>query len=226
MAKSQRSENWARESAPTRREFKKMLDGIEQDMTGEIAIQCKFILYSIGELGLRAAEVVHMKKDWVDLHKNLIDIPEWEYCECGYCKQQAEQAANKNTDVTYEEAIRDRWKPEQPSAIREVPFGYNQDIVELYKLFFDFYEEYPRSRSSINRRVDRIVEASGIGRDKSSINPQTLRSAAATYHADNGMHPESLADFMGWASAETALKHMRRSSNGLQNELNRIHNGD
>lgn len=224
-----RSEDWARENAPTRHEYEKMWDGIEANLEGEMELHCKFILASIGELGLRAGEVTHITRvgenDWVDLSSHEITIPEWEPCECGYCVSQSEQAENK-TGISFEDALEERWKPHSEAAVRTVPFHYNQDIIDLYRRFFDKYDEWPRSRSAVNRRIDRIVENSDIARDPSTINPQSLRAGAAKFHAKKGMNPISLADLMGWANEITAIKYARPYTNDVRTEFDRIYKND
>jgi integrase len=205
-----------------------MMDGIENNMTGEMGLQCKFVLVSIGELGLRAGEVAHMTRDddnhnWVDLANCRITIPEWSPCNCGDCRSGARQEANQKENVSFEESMAERWKPVSESAQRTVHFHYNTDIVELYKRFFELYDEWPVSRTTINRRVKRIVRNSKLNRAPNSINPQTLRACAAYYQADQGMNASALADMMGWKQDETSLKFIKSADDGVRSELSRIH---
>jgi integrase len=219
----QRSENLARERAPTRGEFETMLRGIEENVDPEYKMECKFILYSIGELGLRAGEVAHMKRDrWVKLDKRYVQVPDHQWCDCGYCQDQARQAVQQR-GIDFNEAMKDRWKPVNDAGVRKVYFHYNKDILRLYKRFWDYHDEFPVSRVTVNRRVDRIVENSDIDRDPNSINPQSLRASAAYYHAEKGIGPRALAQMMGWANEETALKYIRATGDGLRSELSRIH---
>lgn len=219
----QKSEDLARERAPTRNEFHRMLRGVEENLSGEMRLQCKFALYTMGELGLRAGELTHMKKDWVNLHEHKIEIPEWSRCNCSYCRKRAKSEAKRNDDLSLDEAMRKRWKPKNPASQRTVYFHYNTEIVELCKKFFNLYEEWPTSRATVNRRVDRIVENSAIDREISSINPESLRAAAATYHANLGINPKVLTEMMGWQKEETALKFLRSTSDGQKSELSEIH---
>ena len=47
-------------------------------------------LIAAGRLGLRGGELAHFRKDWVDFEKQVINIPAYQDCNCGYCRQQAE----------------------------------------------------------------------------------------------------------------------------------------
>lgn len=218
----EKSEDLARERAPTESEFEIMLKGIEENLDGEMRLQCKFLLYTIGRLGLRAGELTHMDREWVKLHQQKIDI-QWNRCNCSYCKKRARSKA-KHNDVSFDEAMSNMWDPKSSASERTVYFNFSQVIEDLYKQFFGIYDEWPTSRATVNRRVDRIVENSDVQRDPSEINPESLRAAAATYHADKRMNPKLLTKMMGWEKEETALKFMRNDERGLKSELDRIHN--
>lgn len=204
-----------------------MMRGIEENLSGEMKLQCKFALITMGELGLRAGELTHITRegphDWIDLVNYRIDIPPWSPCRCGYCKHQAKQEVEKNENITFEESMKDRWKPQVRAASRSIPFDYKDDVRELFKQFFEIYDEWPLSRSTVNRRVDRIVENSEIERPTNSINPGALRAGAAKYYAKNGMNPRVLTKLMGWESESTALNFYPSADTGIEDELIKIH---
>ena len=64
-----------------------------------------------GRLGLRAGEITHLRADWVNWDRKLIEFPKHEPCECGTCRRQAKQDADHNNDLTKEAAMNDRWHP-------------------------------------------------------------------------------------------------------------------
>lgn len=228
MAATEKRDDWAIEKAPTRRQYKKMLSGVRENLDGEMQRQCEFLLVTIGELGLRGGELAHISRDpeyhdWIDFESGHIDIPEYTPCDCGYCRSQAEQAVEQR-GIPLKEAQRERWKPKSPAAARRVPFNHKSEILEVFKRFFDLYEDgWPRSRITVNRRVKRIVANSDVDIDPKSVTPQTLRITAAKYHANNGMNPYSLTELMGWSSEETALRFYKANSNGIHAEMNRLY---
>jgi integrase len=72
-------------------------------------LQCRFILFLSGRLGLRAGEIAHMKEDWIDWRRSMIEIPLHQTCEkgkdggiCGMCKQNARQKSDGRTEKRYE----------------------------------------------------------------------------------------------------------------------------
>lgn len=226
MATTEKSEDWAINRAPTRGEYEQILADVDERLSGPNRLETKFLLVTMGELGLRSGEVVHLTRtgthDWVDFENGEIIVPGWSPCTCGYCKQQAEQQADI-TDIDFDVALKERWRPSDEYAERRVPFDYKEEIEALYKRFFELYDEYPHSRVTVNRRIKKAAEISDVERSPKSITPQTLRVTAAKYHASNGMSPSSLADLMGWASGETALRYYGSQSNGLHGEMKRIY---
>jgi len=227
MSSSKKSEDWALEQAPSRYEYNRMMEGIEENIDGEMGLQCKFVLVTLGELGLRAGELAHISQkgsiEWINFRRKEIKIPKHSPCECGYCEKQAQQKAGRTDGVTFQAELKERWKPKTEAAIRTVPFHYSDEIQMIYREFFNKYDEWPRSRVSVNRRVDRIIENSDLNRNSDTVNPQTLRACAANYHAKCGMNPEALADLMGWSNKRTALKFYQQYNDGVRSELSRCH---
>ena len=183
----------------------------------------------MGELGLRAGEVVHLKENWIDWVQNEIHIPEFDRCDfgedggpCGYCKKQARQRAKKNDEISYEVALRDRWSPKGEFASREIWFGWDPSMVDLIDEYLLKYGHYPHSRASINRRVNKIAECCELV-DKEEIYPHALRGHAAKYHAGKGMRAFQLKEFMGWSDVGGAMDYIKMASNDVKSELKRVH---
>lgn len=188
-----------------------------------------FILLIGGRLGMRAGEISHMKESWIDWDRKQIRIPQYEPCDkgqdggiCGYCREQARQAIEYNPDIALDDELNQRWKPKTSNSARAIPFDFSDRIEACLEAFFDIYDEYPHSRTSINRRMDAVAEAAGI--DKDSIYPHCLRATAATWHAYRGLPTTPLQSLFGWNQISTASKYIRLSGGATQKALKDVHN--
>lgn len=182
--------------------------------------EARFILAAAGRLGLRAAEISHLREDWIDWDREMIEIPSFQDCACGYCKSQSRQSVQK-TGVDYEVALGRMWSPKTDNSARAVPFGFNARVRETIEAFFFGRREYPKSRSSINRRVDRVAEAAGW--DSSRVYPHSLRATACTWQAYQGLPAPALQSLMGWSKLSVAQKYLRLSGSATAQALSDVH---
>lgn len=203
------------QDALTEAEFEHLLEAAK-DLKGPYDLECRLILFLGGRLGLRAGEITHLREDWIRWRDRFIEIPAFDACDlgqndepCGYCKKSARQAATKDDDVTYEEALAGRWTPKTQASIRTVPFGFDERVAETIEAFFFHHEHYPGSRCSVNRRVDRLAEAAGMATDR--LYPHALRATAATHHAFQGVPIAALQALFGWSDLATPKKYIRLS---------------
>lgn len=180
-----------------------------------------FILICGGRLGMRAGEIAHVKEHWIDWDKNLLEIPRHEPCDCGYCRKQAVQATEHNPELCIDIAMHERWNPKTPTSARAIPFDFNARVHSVVKCFFDEFDEYPHSRVSINRRVNRVAENAGVPKD--AIYPHALRATAATWHAYKGLTAVPLQSMMGWRQISTAQKYIRLSGGATADALRDVH---
>lgn len=134
--------------------------------------QTLYVLFVAGRLGLRGGELCHSRETWIDWDRQLINIPRHDRCDfgkhggfCGYCEQQAALAARLNDDLSYEEALEDRWQPKTTTGARAVPFGWSDEIISVLEAFFERYDKWPRSRATVNRRVTRVAKKAGLNPD-------------------------------------------------------------
>lgn len=190
--------------------------------------ECRLILLLGGRLGMRAGEITHLRDDWIDWERELIRIPAWDPCDhgkddgiCGYCKKAARQRVRKNTDVKLDAALEERWNPKTRHSVRTIPFGFDERIADVLVEFFFHRDNYPRSRCSINRRVNRVCEEAGY--DPDSLYPHALRASAATYHAYQGLPVAALQSMFGWADLATAQKYVRLSGGATQQALESVY---
>lgn len=190
--------------------------------------ESRLILLLGGRLGLRAGEITHLRSDWIDWDRELIRIPAYDPCDhgknggvCGYCRKAAKQRVRKNEDVELDVALQERWSPKTRHSVRTIPFGFDDRIVGVLEEFFFHREDYPRSRCSINRRVNRVCEAADY--DPDSLYPHALRATAATYHAYKGLPVAALQSLFGWSDLATAQKYVRLSGGATQQALESVY---
>jgi integrase len=172
-----------------------------------------------GRLGLRAGEIAHFDVGWLDEDRCLIHIPQHSPCRCGYCRRQAAQQAERQ-DCTTEESLARRWRPKTPTSARAIPFDLSLRLELCVDRFTTRFEEFPRSRSTINRRVTAAARAADL---EGHIYPHGLRATAASYHAYHGVAPVPLQAMMGWRDLTTAQKYIRISGTATANALRDVH---
>lgn len=99
-------------------------------------------------------------------------------------------------------------------------FNLSLRIELCIERFADRYAAFPRSRSTVNRRVQEAAKQAGLtGR----ISPHCLRATAASHHAYKGVAPVPLQALMGWSDLATAQKHIRISGTATADALRRLH---
>jgi len=204
--------------APSFREFRAMYEAAENSVDEKYRSECKFLLTIMGKLGLRPGEACHISEDWVDFDEKIIEIPEFDKCTygkdggvCGYCKDRAESHANHNDEITYEEAEELWWQPANEQAQRQVRYDWLDDGGEVIEEFFEENEEYTPSRSSINRRVDRIAESTPII-DKDDVNPKALRGHAAIKLANDGLSVIKIREILGYEGYKIPIRILEQVS--------------
>lgn len=204
--------------APSFREFRAMHDAAENSVDEKYRLECRFLLTIMGKLGLRPGEASHISKEWSDLDEKVIEIPGFDKCTkgkdggvCGYCRDRAQSAANHNDDLTFEEAKEQRWQPANEQAQREVPYDWLDDGGQVIEEFFSENEEYTPSRSSINRRVDRVAEAAPMI-EVTEVNPKALRGHAAIKLANEGLSVIKLRDLLGYDGYKIPIKILEQVS--------------
>jgi integrase len=207
------------EDVLTDREFERLLEACAA-LPAPQDFQARFICLLAGRLGLRAGELAHLQTSWLDWDRHLLRIPQHEPCECGYCRRQAAQEVTHHDSLTVEQARQDRWHPKTASSARAIPFDLSLRVQLCIERFADRYTEFPRGRSTVNRRVDAAAEQADIA---GRVYPHCLRATAASYHAYQGVAPVPLQALMGWSDLATAQKYIRISGTATANALRQAH---
>jgi len=190
--------------------------------------EATLILVLGGELGMRAGEICHIREDWINWKRGLIEIPQHDPCTfgkdggiCGYCHGQAELAVDCNDDLSLEDALEERWNPKTSTSARSIPFDHSDRAEDVLIAFFSEFDAYPHSRISVNRRVNTVAEAAGFDRDR--VYPHALRATAASTLAYAGLPPVALQGLFGWAQIETANKYIRTSGGATKSALHDLY---
>lgn len=202
-------------------------EGLEEPFYSE----CRFVLFAAGRLGMRAGEICHVRAGWIDWERSLLKIPLWDPCDhgenggiCGYCQDRARSAVEHDDELDMAAALEQRWEPKTSTSARTVPFDFSDRVRSEVQAFFFGRTEYPHSRASINRRVNRVLEAAGLPRE--TAYPHSLRATAATFHAYRGLSAAALQALMGWSKLSTANKYVRISGGATQAALRDVHGDD
>ncbi len=149
------------EDALTDREFELLLEACNS-LSEPRDLQARFVCLAAGRLGLRAGEIAHFQAEWLDWDRMLLRIPQHEPCECGYCRRQASQETTHNEQLTHEEAMEARWHPKTVASARSIPVDLSLRLELCLERFTDQYDSFPRSRTTVNRRVTAAAEAADM----------------------------------------------------------------
>ena len=82
----------AHEDALSEAEFEQLVDGAKL-LEPPLNLEALFTVFVAGRLGLRAGEIAHMTREWINYETEMIEIPRHSDCECGYCRRQARREA-------------------------------------------------------------------------------------------------------------------------------------
>jgi integrase len=94
-----------KEDALSEREFERLAKATYSLDGDYFERESRLVLFLAGRLGMRAGEIAHMKKEWVDWDNQRICIPTYQECTdgrnggiCGHCKSAAKQMATTRTE--------------------------------------------------------------------------------------------------------------------------------
>lgn len=125
-----------------------------------------------------------------------------------------------DVNITYAQAIAERWQPKTPNSVRSIPFDFDVRTQLAIEAFDERYDTFPKSRCTVNRRIDQAAEAAGLEVD---VYPHALRATAASFHASRGVSPYSLMAIMGWSDIDTARSYIQASESTAAKEIRSKH---
>lgn len=119
-------------------------------------------------------------------------------------------------NITKEEAVSKWWSPKTSQASRSIPYDFDVRLQIVIERFKDEYSIFPKSKSTINRLVNKAHEQSKI---KRRIYPHCLRATAATTMASRNISPHALMAIMGWSDLDTARTYISASEESAAKEI-------
>jgi len=122
----------------------------------------------------------------------------------------------QENSITFDEALEMRWAPKTQNSARSIPYDFDVRLQLVFEEFFDEYDMFPKSKCTINRRINTAVEKSPLETD---VYPHSLRATAAMLHASRDVSPYSLMSTMGWETLETARAYIGSSDTSAAREL-------
>lgn len=216
---------YSREDVLSEREFELLLRGARQ-LPEPYRFEALLCLYGTGALGLRAGELAHLDSSWLNWPNRMVEIPRFDGCTdgtdngvCGYCRTRAEDYQATH-DCSWDDALETRWSPKTATGERSVPFDFDVRVELCIEEFDDRFDHFPKSRTTINRRINDAIEASRLDLD---TYPHALRATAATRHASRNVSPYALMSVMGWQDMETARSYIAASDESAARELRSKH---
>lgn len=218
----------SKEDALDDREFELLLEGASR-LDPPYDLEARFVILVAGRLGMRLGEITHMREDWIDWRRRMIEIPRHqgctkgkEGCICGLCKQQAKQQAENNEDLEYDDAVDQMWRAKTSAASRAIPFDFDPRVEIAIERYFDRWDQWMYSHTAVRRRIKKATAAADELEDD-SVYPHALRASAATFHAGRGLDVLPLQAMMGWANASTAQCYVQSSPENTARALHQIH---
>lgn len=233
--RTEKSTTHSKEAALSEREFERYYRGthkIPYETDRRIHLpEVRFCILALGRLGLRAGELRHLSREWIDTSEKTITIPRQDICQngtdgeqCGTCHQAARQIADHNPEYSVQDALDYRWHPKTEAGAREIYYGFSPRIEIVVREFVGNYRSWPTSQSGITRRVERVAELSDAI-DPNEIRPHALRATAASYIAGRGMSIQGLLQMFGWSDHRVGVKYITRSARNTKRMLSQIHQG-
>jgi integrase len=251
----------SREFTLTRREFEEMVEAT-YELDSPYDLECRFVLFLAGKLGMRSAEISHIDSDWVNWQERVVEIPIHDECNkgtcegevCGSCRLMAKKKLRNNNltikeakeaityhysedklqkisksefnemvgelreevNLTYQEVISECWSPKTENSARQIPFDFDIRIQMTLESFFDKYDMWDKSKSTINRRINRLKEKADISK---RVFPHSLRATAASFHSARNISAHSLMSIMGWSDIGTARSYVNSNDEKAQKEI-------
>jgi integrase len=218
-----------REKALTEREFERLLIGAMRIEDAEKSMETRAMLLIGGRMGLRPGEVTHIDASWVNHRREMLSIPDHDPCSkgqggvpCGYCRQAAEQQADRDDDKSFESVVEEYWNPKTEAAVRDVPFGWDQRISVAIEWLIENHGGWPYSFSTLQRRLNTALElADGLDEDSTTLHG--LRATAASYHAGRGLDAGPLQSMFGWRDLSTARNYIAVDGEMTARALGEVH---
>lgn len=135
-------------------------------------------------------------------------------------KEQIVESRLEEDNEDYDNVKERWWQPKTDASVRTIPYDFNVRLQLTIERFFDQYDQFPKSKATINRRIDAAAEASEL---EKNVYPHCLRATAATTHASRDVSPYALMSVMGWRDMDTARTYVAASDESAAREIRSQH---
>ncbi|WP_226043536.1 site-specific integrase [Natrinema sp. DC36] len=126
----------------------------------------------------------------------------------------------EETNITMEEALEERWNPKTSAGSRAVPFDFDVRTQMCIEEFADQYDRFPKSRATVNRRINQAAEEAGL---EERVFPHALRATSASLLVLHGVSAHSLMAILGWEDISTARVYISSNEQSAANEVRSKH---
>lgn len=151
----------------------------------------RLIFVCAGHLGMRASEIAHMRKNWVDFQRATVNVPLGD----GEFNAKAKASA------------------------RSIPYKDLRDRVSTeLRRYFDYNNSVGVSRATVFRRVKKMAQRADL---TCRVYPHALRATCAFQLAEAGVNAQGLRQFMGWAELNTAQKYIEQAGVAAEHQIRR-----
>lgn len=161
----------------------------------------RLIVYTLANTGMRAGELAHMERSWVNFQDSRIEIPEDQPCECGECKRERDGT----------------WQPKTDNGARKIPL-LDRDTQGILRAWFELRDEVGMSRKTIWDRVKDIAKETTLTK---KVTPHVLRHTYGTILAEQDFTAAEIKAAMGHESLETSERYIQYSGRRLQDAFER-----
>jgi len=138
---------------------------------------------------------------------------------------EAAQKHQSRNSIDMEDGRDLMWRAKTENAARKVPFDCYPRTEFTIERFFDRFDAWPESFTTIARRVDEVLQEADEP-DQSSTTPHGLQATAALRSAASGMTPLAMRSMFGWSSISTARAYVSDSPANTQRQLHQRTHGN
>ena len=212
-----------------------------------------FIVFMAGILGMRCGEIAHMTRDWIDFKSDIIKIPGYQPCRCGYCKTRAEDELERilikkeKNKIENERNIKIKNKDISKYNINIPDISISDEEVmkkrwkpktkqgirsipfffnpEIKELLKEFFDTHEKLSLSPKIINDHISHLGKLAGLK-NVYPHALRATAALKFAIDGTNAETLQVIMGWKDISMANTYVRMAGKQVTEALEKVYPHD
>ena len=179
-----------------------------------------FVVLSMGRLGLRPRELLHLHEGWVDWSRGEVHVPARDPCACRACWQRARRRSEAGDDRPVEQIMaEDAWTPPGgEQAVRSLAFGWSRRLTAGLDGLLGEQEYFDAAEEAIAARIDEAAE--NAWELDEEITPETLRATAGLFLTTAGFGARRIADLLV-VDEETAGEFARVGGGEVRDHLYR-----